>query len=76
MAECSLKKHVKEKATHWVSVDGKEYPKGEYVNHGRCGLVRGFKDLPPEGYPYTIKYEVDLVWAFCKIAIAKKNKTK
>ena len=47
--ECRLRQYLKEKATHWVGVDGKEYPKDDYTNHGYGGYVRGFKDLPPEG---------------------------
>ncbi len=51
---------------------GKEYPFEDYKNHGREEFVRGFKDLPKEGYPYTVKYETDLVWACCKICDCKK----
>jgi hypothetical protein len=41
----------------WKSlVTGKEYPFHRYTNHGFGGEYRGYKDLPAEGYPYTLIY--------------------
>jgi hypothetical protein len=56
--ECNLYKHKKETATHWVGCTGNEYSKEEYINHGKGGVYRGFKDLPKDEYPYTIKYKL------------------
>lgn len=50
---------TKQIATHYVGKTGKEYPKHEYSPHGKGGVYRGFKDLPKDDYPYTIKYRVE-----------------
>lgn len=57
----------KEVATHYVSKLGNEYPKDEYANHGQGGVYRGYKDLPLDEYPYTIKYQtIYPLWLNCK----------
>ena len=65
--ECKLYKYKKVTPTHWVGVTGNEYPKDEYLNHGWGGIYRGFKDLPKDEYPYTIKYKVELVYKCCEL---------
>jgi hypothetical protein len=65
--ECSLYKYNKETATHYIGCTGNEYPKDEYCNHGKGGIYRGFKDLPEDEYPYTIKYKVELLFECCKL---------
>lgn len=53
-------------ATHWVGRTGNEYPKSEYINHGHGGIYRGWKDLPLDEYPYTIKYHEEYAWHCCR----------
>ena len=65
--ECGLYKYKKETATHWVGCTGIEYPKEEYINHGEGGIKRGFKDLPKDEYPYTVKYKVELKFKCCEL---------
>jgi hypothetical protein len=54
---CFLYKHKKKIPTHWVGVNGEEYPINEYMNWGGNIIKNGKKDLPKEGYPYVYKYE-------------------
>ncbi len=46
-----------EKPHHWKSLKtGNEYPYPEYINHGKGGTYKGFKDLPQDEYPYSLVY--------------------
>lgn len=65
---CEFSKYINKKATHYVGSTGKEYPIGDggYINHGFGGVYRGFKDLPHDEYPYTIKYKETFIWKFCE----------
>jgi hypothetical protein len=64
---CGLYKYKTEIATHYVGCTGNEYPKEEYTNHGHGGVYRGFKDLPKDEYPYTIKYLVKPRFKCCEL---------
>jgi hypothetical protein len=75
---CGLSKHIKETETHWVGNDGSLYPINDYINHGYGGEFRGFKDLPKDNYPYTIKYTTEFYYLCCKLCKCdnKPNLTK
>lgn len=62
---CKLYNEVIETPTHYVGCTGNEYPKNEYTNHGYGGEKYGFKDLPIDEYPYTIKYHVERKYNWC-----------
>lgn len=48
---------MKTKSLYWLSLTtDKQYSYSEYTNHGYGGEKHGYKDLPSEGYPYTIIY--------------------
>lgn len=64
---CGLYKYKTEIATHYVGRTGKEYPKDEYCNHGKGGTYQGFKDLPKDEYPYTIKYLTKPKFKCCEL---------
>lgn len=65
--KCGLYKHQREISTHWVGCTGEEYSVVEYTNHGWGGIKKGFKDLPKNEYPYTIKYKIELVFKCCEL---------
>lgn len=46
---------MRNKSTHWIGKDGKEYSINEYMNWGGGVAKNGKKDLPKHNYPYTIK---------------------
>ncbi len=64
---CSLYRHQIETPTHYVGCTGNEYPKGEYINHGKGGVYCGFKDLPKDEYPYKMKYRVEPMYKCCQL---------
>lgn len=64
--ECPFKKYTKEIPSHYVSKGGIEYPYGEYQNWGDGKTNHNRKDLPKNGYPYTIKYEITYSWRICR----------
>jgi hypothetical protein len=70
---CGLYKHKKKIATHYVGCTGNEYSIDEYCNHGKKGIYRGFKDLPKDEYPYTIKYKTEPLFECCKTCSCNKN---
>ena len=41
---------------NYVGNTGNKYPIATYINHGKGGIYKGFKDLPKDEYPYTIEY--------------------
>jgi hypothetical protein len=48
---------MKEIPEFWVSLKtGNMYSYKEYINHGYSGIKHGFKDLPKDEYPFTLKY--------------------
>lgn len=49
---------MKERPKYWKSIkSGELFLYKDYCNHGCGGIKHGMKDLPKEGYPYTIIYE-------------------
>lgn len=69
IVNCCLHKHKKEIATHYVGKTGNKYSKQEYLNHGKGGVYKGFKDLPENEYPYTIKYSTEYLFKCCKLCL-------
>ena len=63
---------VKEIPTHWVGCTGNEYPIEDYINHGHGGYKHGFKDLPINEYPYSIKYRIERLYYWCDIKMKNK----
>jgi hypothetical protein len=65
---CSLSKYIKETKTHYVSKDGKEYLYDEYCNWGigEGYVYKNKKDLPLDGYPYSIKYKTEHLFKVCR----------
>ena len=73
---CSLIRHKKSTPTHYVGVDGSEYPVDKWYNWGGGTVKSGKMNLPTEGYPYTIKYKVEPLYMCCRICdcMSKDNK--
>jgi len=67
MNACGLHIFKKNVTTHFIDKDGNEYPMKEYINHGWGGIKNGLKDLPKEGYPYTVKYMIEYKWKCCQM---------
>lgn len=57
-------------------VTGNRYSKNEYLNHGKGGVYRGFKDLPKDEYPYMIEREDDLISSYIEDVIREFIKLK
>ncbi len=65
------------KPKFWKSLLTKNlFPFYEYANHGKGRLYSGYKDLPKDGYPYTIIYEEPKIplWKLNTIQYFKERK--
>lgn len=49
---------MKGKPIFYVSkITGLKYDYNTYAPHGKCGIYKGYLDLPLDEYPYSIEYD-------------------
>jgi hypothetical protein len=73
---CNLSKQITKTRINWVSKDGVKFDYAKYINHGKgCGILdNGFLDLPKEGYPYTIEYDINYLFKCCQLCTTCSDK--